>query len=331
MAHRGSPTTRSRRLARTGRAALRARGGAARRLGAATVADSAVLNPGPAPAEGFDPALDLPLVVEPVASVPREVVLRETDPPFDVLPRSAAVQTAVDAALDASREIGLPVSSVGYWVSGPQRGRGRGAARFSDRKYNPPSLSPPYVRVDLTGGHTRGQVIASLVRAVMMAARARRRPQKLPGFFVDPEREARWPELRDQPRRTEGLKRRLYTAAESVTGDGHVGRWFVAAGRAVHLEAFDSGVPVILSGVASNPAGFQAGWTISTDDPIAPSINLSTSAGSVDDVVGHVVDLVLFAHGVAPGSEQALTVERTMRAAAAARLTAVPDAPPFTD
>ena len=92
-----------------------------------------------------------------------------------LLPRSAAVQAAVDAALDASREIGLPVSSIGYWVMGPLRGRGRGAARFSDRKYNPPSLSPPYVLVDLTGGHTRGQVIASLVRAVMMAARTRRR------------------------------------------------------------------------------------------------------------------------------------------------------------
>ena len=331
MAHRGSPTARSRRLARAGRAALSVRGDDARRLGTATVANSAVLNAGPAPADGFDPALDLPLGVEPVASVPREVVLRETDPPFDVLPRSAAVQTAVDAALDASRDIGLPVSSIGYWVSGRQRGRGRGAARFSDRKYNPPSLLPPYVLVDLTGGHTRGQVIASLVRAVMMAARARRRPQKLPGFFVDPEREALWPELRDQPRRTEGLKRRLYTAAESITDDGHVGRWFVDVGRAVHLEAFDSGVPVILSGVASNDAGFQAGWTISTDDPIAPSINLSTSSGSIDDVIGHVVDLVLFAHGVDADSEQALTVERTMRAAAAARLTAVPDAPSFTD
>ena len=329
MARRKTPSARSARLARDGQAALRGGVAAARRLGAVTGDDPAVREATPAPADGFDPALDLPLGIEPVASVPREVVLRETDPPFDVLPRSAAVQTAVDAALDASREIGLPVSSIGYWVMGPLRGRGRGAARFSDRKYNPPSLSPPYVRVDLTGGHTREQVIASLVRAVMMAARTRRRPQKLPGFFVDPERAARWPELRDQPRRTEGLKRRLYTAAESVPDDGHVGRWFVDVGRAVHLEAFDSGVPVILSGVASNDAGFQAGWTISTDDPIVPSINLSTSAGSVADVIGHVVDLVLFAHGVDAGSEQALTVERTMRAAAAARLAAVPDAPPF--
>ena len=329
MAHRGSPTARSRRLARTGRTALRGGVAAARQLGAATGDDPAVREAGPAPVDGFDPALDLPLGIEPVASVPREVVLRETDPLFDVLPRSAAVKAAVAAALDASRDIGFPVSSIGYWVSGRQPGRGRGAARFSDQKYNPPNLHPPFVRVDLTGGHTRGQVIASLVRAVMMAARARRRPQQLPGFFVDPEREARWPELRDQPRRTEGLKQRLYTAAESVADDGHVGRWFVEVGRAVHLVAFDSGVPVILSGAASNDVGFQAGWTISTDDPIAPSINLSTSSGSINDVIGHVVDLVLFAHGVDAGSEQALTVERTMRAAAAARLAAVPDAPPF--
>ena len=97
----------------------------------------------------------------------------------------------------------------------------------------------------------------------------------------------------------------------------------------MHLVAFDSGVSVILSGAASNDVGFQAGWTISTDDPIAPHINLSTSSGSISDVIGHVVDLVLFAHGVDTGSEQALTVERTMRAAAAARLAAVPDAPPF--
>ena len=163
----------------------------------------------------------------------------------------------------------------------------------------------------------------------MMAARARRRPQKLPGFFVDPERRARWPELRSQPRRTEGLKQRLHAAAGSVDDSAHVGRWFVDVGRAVHLEAFDSGVPMILSGIAANKVGFQAGWTISTDDPIVPSINLSTSAGSLNDVIGHVVDLVLFAYGVDPGSEQALTAERAMRAAAIARLTAVPEAPPL--
>ena len=329
MARRKTSSARSRRLARSGRAALRGGVAAARQLGAVTGDDPAVREATTAPVGGFDPALDLPLGVEPVASVPREVVLRETDPPFDVLPRSAVVQAAVGAAVDAARELGLPVSAVGYWIRGLLPGRGRGAARFSDVKYNPPSLWPPYVRVDLTGGHTREQVVASLVRAVMMASRARRRPQVLPGFFVNPERAARWPELRSQPRRTEGLKQRLYAAAESVAASGHVGRWFVDVGRAVHFEAFDSGVPVILSGVAANDAGFQAHWTISADDPIVPSINLSTAAGSLNDVVGHVVDLVLFAHGVDTDSEQALTVERTMRAAAAARLTALPDAPLF--
>ena len=329
MARRRTPSARSRRLARGGRAALRDGVAAARRLGAATGDDPAVLEAVPAPADGFDPALDLPLGVEPVASMPREVMLRETDPPFDVLPRSAVVQAAVDAALDSAREFGLPVSSVGYWIRGPLRGRGRGAARFRDRKHKPPRLYPPFVRVDLTGGHTREQIVASLVRAVMMAARARRRPQELPGFFVDPERRARWPELRSQPRRTEGLKQRLHAAAGSVDDSAHVGRWFVDVGRAVHLEAYDSGVPMILSGIAANKVGFQASWTISTDDPIVPSINLSTSAGSLNDVSGHVVDLVLFAYGVDPGSEQALTAERAMRAAAIARLTAVPEAPPL--
>ena len=327
MARRKSPSARSRRLARGGRAALRSGVKAARQLGAVTGDDPAVREPAPAPAGRFDPALDLPLGIEPVGSVPRTLELRETDPPFDVLPRSAVVQAADAAAVGAAREIGLPVSSVGYWIMGPQRGRG--AARFSDRKHKPPSLHPPYVSVDLTGGHTRDQVVASLVRAVMKASRARRRPQELPGFFVDPEREARWPELRSQPRRADGLKQRLHTAAESVPAGRHVGRWFVDVGRAVHLEAFDSGVPVILSGDGANDAGFQASWTISTDDPIVPSINLSTAEGSLDDVIGRVVDLVLFAHGVDPDSEQALTVERAMRAAATARLTAMPEAPPL--
>ena len=168
MARHDSPSGRSGRLAARDRQALLDSLAVVDGLNAAGVESDPV-------AAGFDPALDLPLGIEPVGMPPREIALSETDLPFDVLPKTAVVQAAVGAAVRAAGELGYPVAGVGYGL----RGRHRRPVRFDDRKTNPPRQSPPFIRVDLTGGATRDAITAGLIRAVMKASRSPRRPQKL--------------------------------------------------------------------------------------------------------------------------------------------------------
>ena len=254
-----------------------------------------------APPDGFDPALDLPLGVERVGVRPRGLVIRETDPPNDVLPKGIVAQTAISEVTKVAADMGFPIFSTGNWISTPRRGRG--PAHFDNRRTNPPRETPPFIRVDLTGGDSRQQIASSLVRAVMKAARAPRRPERILPRFVDSERESMWPEIRDKGRQTKNLRRRLQAAASNASSE-HIGRWFYEMAHPVHLEAYDSGVPVSISGIATAESGFQVDWYIGIDALERPSINLTASAYKLDETIRHVINLILFAHAVDTDSEQ---------------------------
>ena len=303
---------------------------AAHALGAISPADAETIS-SDSPAtdsDTFDPALDLPLGVEPVGALPRELVIRETDPPNDVLPKGIVVQSAVREVAAAADELGFPIYGIGYWI-GTQR-FGDSPAHFSDHPTNPPTETPPFISVDLTGGDSRSEIASSLVQAVMEAARAPRHPVSLLWQHVDEEREVRWSEIRDGGRRINGLCERLEAAAGAARSE-HIGRWFCEMAHPVHLEAFDSGVPVHISGTASAESGFQVTWHIGTGPDGAPWINLTAAAYKLDETIRHVIDLILFAHAVDADGERGRELARAMWAAAVARLTPVPEAPPFAD
>ena len=119
-------------------------------------------------------------------------------------------------------------------------------------------------------------------------------------------------------------------AAVATASDAeYVGRWFYEMAHPVHLEAFDSGVPVHISGTAAVESGFQVTWYIGATQNGSPWINLTASAYKLDETIRHVIDLILFAHAIDVDSEQGQELARAMWAAAVARLTAVPEAPPF--
>ena len=94
-----STSDKSAELARRDRATLLEMINAARALGAVSPGDSCADGgsgtDAPQDDDRFDPSLDLPLGVEPVGAQPRELVIRETDPPNDVLPKGVVVQAAV--------------------------------------------------------------------------------------------------------------------------------------------------------------------------------------------------------------------------------------------
>ena len=300
---------------------------AAHALGAVSPADAETSSDSPATdSDTFDPALDLPLGVEPVGALPRELVIRETDPPNDVLPKGVVVQTAVSALTRSATEMGYPTFSTGYWITAARRSRG--PAHFMRFTTHPSCERPPCIGLDLAGKETRAQIAAALVKAVMKAARSPGDTTRLGPGFVDPEREARWPELRARGRQTKGLRKRLQAAASNASAD-HIGQWFRQLVQPVHLEAFDSGVPVFISGTASAESGYQVTWHTGPDPHGWPSLNLTTAGFKPKEVVENVIDLVLFAHAVDPDSDEGRTLGRHMWAAAVARLAPVPEAPPF--
>ena len=273
----------------------------------------------------FDPALDLPLGIELVGAKPRELVLKETDPPGEMLPRGILVQTAVGELAKAAAALGCPTVTIGYWITTP-RPDGCGPAVFQDEATRPPKTRPPHISVDLTGGEARSAIRASLVAAVMDAATAPRRPTTIYVDFVDEARRAQWPELVAVPRRVEGLRERLKDAA-GTDASGHIGRWFLKMGWGIQLEAYDSGVPVSISGTASAESGFQATWIVGANPCSRPSINLTASAYEPAETVRHAIDVILFAHGIERDSDEGRHLGRQMWAAAVARLTPVPEAP----
>ena len=165
----------------------------------------------------FDPALDLPLGMEPVGARPRELVLRETDPPGEMLPRGILAQTAVEELAKAAAELGCPTfTPIGLLDCHAASRRMRPRSSFlmderathrrahargthSDRR---PLAAHLLHSVDLTGGErpllrscARSAIRASLVAAVMDAATAPRRPTTIYVDFVDEARRAQWPEL----------------------------------------------------------------------------------------------------------------------------------------
>ena len=130
------------------------------------------------------------------------------------------------------------------------------------------------------------------------------------------------------PRRIEGLRERLADSAGTDTS-GHIGRWFLKMGWGIQLEAYDSGVPVSISGTASAESGFQATWIIGAEPHYMPSINLTASAYEPAETVRHVIDLILFAHGIERVSDEGQHLGRQMWAVAVARLTPMPETPPL--
>ena len=331
MAKHESTSDKSAELARRDRAKLLETINAARALGAVSPGDSCADGgsgtDAPQVDDRFDPSLDLPLGIEPVGARPRELVSSERlTLPTMCCPRVSSFRRPSVKSRHLPPNWGPNIRD---WVLGQDPRRGQGPAHFSDPPTNPPTDHPTFVRVDLTGGESRSEIAHSLVEAVIEAAHAPRRPQHLLYDYVDEEREDRWPELRDHGPRLDGLRDRLVVASACAVDAEHVGRWFCDMAAAVLHEAFDSGVAVHITGTASMPSGFQVTWHPGKHDHGCPCINLTASAYKLDETIRHVIDLILFAHAVDADSEQGQALARAMWAAAVARLTPVPEAPPF--
>lgn len=90
-------------------------------------------------------------------------------------------------------------------------------------------------------------------------------------------------------------------------------------------------MPVHISGTAAVESSFQVTWYIGARKNGSPWINLTASAYKLDETIKHVINLILFAHAVDADSGQGQELARAMWVAAVARLTPVPEAPPFTE
>ena len=157
---------------------------------------------------------------------------------------------ALDALMGACKEAGMPLGAVGLFLTPVGDGEAAAVLDYRRQDRSAPEY-PPSIRVDVSG-HAREVVRESIIDAIIEAADGEQ-PEKFGGGFVDPEREARWPELRERGPRREGLREKL--EAVEVDAGGHVAVWFNRLARQLGLVAYDSGVAVRISGQAAAESG----------------------------------------------------------------------------
>ena len=218
----------------------------------------------------------------------------------------------VDALIGVCEEAGMPLGAVGLFL----KPMGDGPAAVLDYRGEDRSAPeyPPSIRVDVSG-HARDVIRGSIIDAIVEAAHGEQ-PQSLFGSFVDPEREKRWPELRDRGPQRDGLREKL-EAVEVATG-GHVAVWFNGLARQLGLVAYDAGVAVGIDGQAAAESGFQVAWYPSMadpDKPLTPSLSIYLGAFGLDEAVMHAIDLILYGYGVEEGTDEHQRLRQHLREA----------------
>ena len=215
----------------------------------------------------------------------------------------------IDALIGVCKEAGMPLGAVGLFLK-PIRDSTAAVLRYSGDCSSP--KYPPYISVDVSG-HARDVIRESIIDAIIEAAHGEQ-PQTLFGSFVDPEREKRWPELRDRGPQRDGLREKL--EAVDVDTGGHVAVWFNSLAQQLGLVAYDAGVPVGINGQAAAESGFQVAWYPSMadpDKPLTPSISIFLGAFELDQAVIHTIDLILFGYGVEEGTVQHQRLRQHLR------------------
>ena len=284
--------------------------------------------------EGDSPdAMDLPLGVYPVGGRPQQWVQSETDLPGEQIPAQMQGRAAVDAIAEAAAELGLKPPGVMFFVPDAP-----GAPAVLE-----PPLSPrgsPRVVCCLTG-HSREQISDGMVEAFVEAASAGMRRTDKRYVWLDKARLACWDEAIAEPPRTDGLRERLAAAASAGDGaedDLHDLAWFGRVAGRVEEAAFDAGALMYISCVAVRPSGFQV-----AADGVPPtalresgepdtghpySIRLYCHHYNPAEFADHVIDAVLYGNRIGEDAEEHASLGRALRAAAVARFTIVPSAPP---
>ena len=218
----------------------------------------------------------------------------------------------VDALIGVCKQAGMPLGAVGLFL----KPMGDGPAAVLDYRGEDRSAPGyrPSIRVDVSG-HARDVIRGSIIDAIIEAAHSEQ-PQSLFGSFVDPEREKRWPDLRDRGPQRDGLREQL-EAVEVATG-GHAAVWFNSLARQLGLVAYDAGVAVGINGQAAAESGFQVAWYPSMADPDKPltlSLSIYLGAFGLDEAVMHAIDLILFGYGVEEGTDEHRRLRQHLREA----------------
>ena len=273
------------------------------------------------PGENPDP-LDLPAGLYPVGGRPPgmpDLIL-----PGEELPVGMQGRAAVDAILDAAIEAGMPKFSGGYvfWV--PE-------VPDAAAVFKPPingGTGPASVRCYLTG-HTRDAIRGEMIEAALAAANSGHRAVYKVGDLIDEDRYARWDELVARGPRTEELREALQTvAANTESADGeHIGRWFQRTAGRVTEAAYDAGTPLIITGTATRPSGFQVLWyatppgLLRTDPSYRPGcgFNADIHAYEPREFVNNVIDAVLYGNFINENTDEHAQLSRELWAAAVAR------------
>ena len=273
------------------------------------------------PGENPDP-LDLPAGLYPVGGRPPgmpDLIL-----PSEALPIGMQGRAAVDAILDAAIEAGMPKFSGGYlfWVEEVPD-----AAAVFKLPING-DTAPASVRCYLTG-HTRDMIRGEMIEAVLDAARSGHRAVYELSRLVDADRYARWDELVARGPRTEGLREALHAAVADTEGaDGeHIGRWFQRTAGRVTEVAYDAGTPLIITGTATRPSGFQVLWgatppgLLRTDPSYRPGCGFKADVHAYEprEFVNNVIDAVLYGNFINENTAQHAQLSQELWAAAVAR------------
>ena len=205
----------------------------------------------------------------------------------------------------------MPLGAVGLFLVPVGDGEAAAVLDYRRQDRSAPEY-PPSIRVDVSG-HAREVVRGSIIDAIIEAADGEQ-PEKFGGGFVDPEREARWPELRERGPQREGLREKL--EAVEVDAGGHVAVWFNRLARQLGLVAYDAGVAVSISGQAAAESGLRVVWFPSMadpDKPLSPSLNIYLGSFGLDEGVMHAIDLILYGYGVEQGTDEHQRLRQHLR------------------
>lgn len=227
-------------------------------------------------------------------------------------PRVAVThRDVVGALISVCKEAGMPLGAVGMFMA--PIGDGEAAVLDYGREDRSAPEYPPSIRVDVSG-HAREIVRESIIDAIIEAADCEQ-PEKFGRGFVDPEREARWPELRNRGTQRDGLREKL--EAVEVDAGGHVAVWFNNLARQLGLVAYDAGVAVRINGQAAAESGMRVAWFPSKadpDKPLTPSLNIHLGGfEGLDEAVMHAIDLILFGYGVEQATDEHARLRQHLR------------------
>lgn len=286
------------------------------------------------PEKNPDP-LDLPAGLHPVGQ--RSPEMPGLVLPGEKLPTEMQGRAAVKAVLEAAREAGL-----------------MGAASWTTCVFPVPDqaavFEPPVQGSALPGsvmcyptGRRRAESREAMIGAVMEAASTGSySPTMRFGSWMDEARRERWDAIMSMGPQTEGLRFRLADAAIAAESDAgpaeHAGRWFQRVAGRLSEAAYDSGVPLGFACTETRPSGFQVvrhavpstQWATDPDaraQAAAFAFAVDAHAYEPAEFVEHVIDVVLYGNYADGGGCAQLA--RALRAAAVARFTPIPDAPPL--